>query len=75
MKEVKRMASKTEQITRPEQIAQKLGISGKVIRAHLRGTYPRPANAKNTSWSLTPKQVNDTLAHFKARQSNANEKS
>jgi hypothetical protein len=64
--------AKTEQITRPEQIASKLGISGKVVRAHLRSTYTRPAEAKNTSWALTPKQVNDTLAHFKARSANAN---
>jgi hypothetical protein len=56
-------------ITRPEELANALGISGKVVRAYLRSTFPRPANAKNTSWSLTPKMVAQTKAYFAKRQS------
>jgi predicted site-specific integrase-resolvase len=64
------MASKSnaQKITRPEEVANALGISGKVVRAYLRSTFARPAEAKNTSWSLTPKQVEQTLGHFRARQ-------
>jgi hypothetical protein len=54
-------------ITRPEDLARVLGISGKVVRAYLRATFTRPVEAKNTSWSLTPKMVEQTYAHFQAR--------
>jgi len=54
-------------ITRPEDLARVLGISGKVVRAYLRATFPRPIEAKNTSWSLTPKMAEQTYTHFKSR--------
>jgi hypothetical protein len=57
---------------RPEQIASALGISGKIVRAYLRKTFPRPANAKGTTWVLDAKQAGSTLKHFKALNPSAN---
>jgi hypothetical protein len=54
-------------ITRPEQIANDLGISGKIVRAYLRRTYTRPSDAKGSAWSLSAKQVSETLDHFRAK--------
>jgi hypothetical protein len=59
--------AKTKQTFKPEQIADQLKLSGKNVRAYLRKTYPRPADAKGSSWTLTEKQANDTLAYFRAR--------
>jgi hypothetical protein len=60
--------------TRPEEIAATLGISGKVVRAYLRKTYPRPASAKGSTWTLNAKQTADTLAYFKKRNPEAYKK-
>lgn len=60
------MASKT--ITRPEDLASQIGVSGKVVRAFLRREFKRPASAKGSTWILTPKQVADTRKHFKSLQ-------
>jgi hypothetical protein len=54
--------------TRPEDLAKEIGISGKIVRAYLRATFPRPAEAKNTSWVLTPKMNASVRAHFAKRQ-------
>lgn len=56
---------------RPEDLAATLGISGKVVRAHLRKTYTRPASAKGSTWVLSQKQASDTLAFFKKRNPEA----
>lgn len=56
---------------RPEQIAEALGISGKIVRAHLRRTYPRPASAKGSTWVLSQKQASETLAYFKKKNPEA----
>lgn len=56
---------------RPEDLAATLGISGKVVRAHLRKTYTRPASAKGSTWVLSAKQASDTLAYFKKRNPEA----
>ena len=64
------MASVTK-FTRPEDLAATLGISGKVVRAYLRRTYPRPANAKGSTWTLNAKQVTDTLTYFKKKNPEA----
>ena len=60
--------------TRPEDVAATLGISGKVVRAYLRKTYPRPASAKGSTWTLNAKQTADTLAYFKKRNPEAYKK-
>lgn len=54
---------------RPEQLAQSLGVSGKVVRAFLRREFPRPNEAKNTTWVLDEAMAKATLAHFKALRS------
>ena len=56
---------------RPEDLAATLGISGKVVRAHLRKTYTRPASAKGSTWVLSQTQSSDTLAFFKKRNPEA----
>jgi hypothetical protein len=53
---------------RPEQLAELLGLSGKIVRAYLRKTFTRPASAKGTSWVLTRAQAEQTLKHFKSLQ-------
>lgn len=56
-------------LVRPEALAAKLGISGKIVRAYLRMTFPRPAEAKGTTWVLTSEQANAAHDHFIARRS------
>lgn len=51
---------------RPEQIAETLGISGKVVRSFLRREFKRPAQAKGSTWVLSQAQANATLKHFRA---------
>ena len=58
---------------RPEELANALGISGKIVRSYLRQTFTRPIEAKGTTWVLNADQAKQTLAHFKSRQPNANE--
>jgi len=50
---------------RPEALASELGVSGKVLRAYLRATFPRPATAKGTTWVVTLAQANKCRKHFK----------
>jgi hypothetical protein len=73
-REVINVAKATEAKTyRPEQLAKSLGISGKVVRAYLRKQFPRPAEAKNTTWVLSEKQAAQTMAHFKSLRSKDSE--
>ena len=52
-------------IIRPEDLARELGMTdGKRVRAFLRQTFPRPADAKNTSWALTQEQADAVRARF-----------
>lgn len=60
---------------RPEALANELGVSGKLVRAYLRKTFTRTAEAKNTAWVVTNDQAKQTREHFEARrgsQANAN---
>ena len=61
----------TAKTYRPEDLAATLGISGKVVRAYLRKTYPRPKTAHGSTWVLSAKQASDTLAYFKKRNPEA----
>lgn len=54
---------------RPEEIANVLGVSGKLVRGYLRMTFPRPVEAKGTTWVLSNEQLAATLDHFLARRS------
>lgn len=53
---------------RPEEIASKLGISGKVLRGHLRAKYARKATEKGTTWVVPGKIANECAKHFAARR-------
>jgi len=53
---------------RPEDLAKELGISGKLIRAWLRKTYPRAADQKRSSWFLTQKQADAVRAHWAPKE-------
>lgn len=57
---------------RPEDLANELGISGKIVRGFLRSTMPRDPQAKNTAWVLTAKQAATVREHFKSRRSKVN---
>jgi transposase len=61
----------TAKTYRPEQIADALGISGKVVRAYLRRTFPRPIEAKGSTWVLSEDQATNALEHFKAKNPDA----
>lgn len=47
------------------QLADQLGVDGKVIRRYLRSTYQRPS--LSTRWDLTPEQVENIIATFEGR--------
>jgi hypothetical protein len=53
---------------RPEALANELGVSGKLIRAYLRKTFTRSAEAKNTAWVVTGDQAAKVREHFLARR-------
>jgi len=53
---------------RPEDLAASLGISGKVLRAYLRKTFPRPASAKGSTWVVTAVQANACRKYFKGQR-------
>jgi hypothetical protein len=53
---------------RPEDLASSLGISGKVLRAYLRKTFPRPASAKGSTWVVTAVQANACRKYFKGQR-------
>ena len=53
---------------RPETVALALGVSGKLVRAYLRMTFPRAIEAKGTTWVLTNAQTNEVVEHFLARR-------
>lgn len=56
-----------EMTFRPETIADQLGLSGKIVRAHLRRTYPRPIESKGSTWVLSETVANEVLDHFRAK--------
>lgn len=61
----------TTKTYRPEMIAEALGVSGKIVRAYLRRTFPRPVEAKGSTWVLNADQAKQTLEHFKAKNPDA----
>jgi hypothetical protein len=57
-----------ERTYRPEQLAEQLGVSGKIVRAYLRRTFTRPAEAKGSTWVVTGDQAKIVREHFLARR-------
>jgi len=52
---------------RPEELATELGLSGKVVRSYLRRTFPRPVEAKGSTWVLNAEQRDQTIEYFAAK--------
>ena len=50
--------------TRPEDLAEVLGVKAKQLRAFLRSEFPRDKEAKGTSWELTPAMAEACKVHF-----------
>jgi hypothetical protein len=63
------VAIRAQATARPEQIANALGVSGKLVRGYLRMNFTRPAEAKGTTWVLDNEQTNAVVDHFLARRS------
>lgn len=49
---------------RPEDLAARLGLDGRRVRAFLRERYPRAESERGDEWSLTPEQAEAVLTHF-----------
>jgi hypothetical protein len=48
----------------PKALAEEIGVDAKVLRAYLRKDFARPAEAKNTSWLITPEAADAARAKF-----------
>lgn len=65
-------ATKAEAKTyRPEELAKSLNVSGKQIRAFLRGTYTD--HPKRTSWILSEKQAQAVRDRFTPKEEDSDE--
>lgn len=63
------MATKKETApVTPKALAEEIGVSPKVLRAHLRRHYTRPSEAKNTSWVIPAKVATEVRAAFKKNE-------
>lgn len=61
----KKHAPRKVRTFRPEELATRLGVSGKVLRAWLRANHARPATAKGTSWIVPERVAKEAAKHFK----------
>lgn len=61
-------AKSDSRIYRPEELAAEIGISGKVLRGHLRSRYPRPIEAKGSTWLLSAEVADEVREHFANRR-------
>lgn len=48
----------------PKALAEELQVDPKRLRAFLRTSFARPAEAKNTSWAVSDEAVKAAKAHF-----------
>lgn len=48
----------------PKALAEELSVDAKRLRGFLRANFARPAEAKNTSWSIGPEAVAAAREHF-----------
>lgn len=48
----------------PKVLAEEIGIDAKVLRSFLRKEYPRPSEAKNTSWIVPTEAADAAKEHF-----------
>lgn len=57
----------------PKALAEMLKVDAKRIRAFLRSEFPRKAEAKNTSWTLSPAESKAVIERFTPKASPAKE--
>jgi hypothetical protein len=62
------MTTNENKTVRPEQLADELGVSGKLVRAYLRRTFPRAAEAKGSVWVLDSNVAEKVREHFLSRR-------
>jgi predicted site-specific integrase-resolvase len=55
----------------PKALAEDIGIDAKVLRSFLRKEYPRPVEAKNTSWIVPTEAANAARKHFAKQEAKA----
>ena len=53
-------------VVRPNDLAKQLEVDPKRLRAYLRQTFTRPADAKNTNWELSQEMIEAATARFTA---------
>lgn len=58
----------TEKTYSPKELAAKIGVDPKVLRGHLRATYTRPVEAKNTTWIIPAKIASECETYFAKRR-------
>lgn len=56
--------AKTKTAYTPKELAKETGVDAKRIRAYLRANFPRTAEAKNTSWTVSSDVRSDVIEHF-----------
>lgn len=52
----------------PKELAAELNVDPKRLRAYLRANFARPAEAKNTSWSIPADAAKAARDHFEAKK-------
>lgn len=52
------------QFITPDQLAEKLGVSGVKLRNFLRLNFKRPPSEKNKPWKITPEMIIKAARHF-----------
>ena len=48
----------------PKELAAELGVDPKRLRGYLRANFARPAEAKNSSWSIPAAAADAAREHF-----------
>lgn len=59
----------------PTELAKELDVDAKRVRAYLRTTFPRTAEAKNTSWMLSAEVAEDVRKRFTPKAEEASDES
>ena len=55
----------------PKALAEEIGVDAKVLRSYLRKEFPRPVEAKNTTWIITPDAADAARAKFAKQEAKA----
>lgn len=57
-----------EEHLHPREVASRLGVQPRDVRAFLRRQYPRGEQSLGNRWHLDPTQVEEVEEHFKRRE-------